>query len=167
MSSDLIASAGSRILRSRWLVRAPIWIYKARAGVILGSRLLMLEHIGRRSGARRYVVLEVIGRPAANSYLVASGFGAKAQWFRNIAANPRVRVYVGSRPPAAGIARVLDQQEADSALANYIARHPWLWARFTAVLQETLGTEITETNTPLPLVELRLETATGRSAHLG
>jgi deazaflavin-dependent oxidoreductase (nitroreductase family) len=47
--------------------------------------------------ARRYVVLEVVDHPASDTYLIASGFGAKAQWFRNIQANPRVRVYAGSR----------------------------------------------------------------------
>ncbi|HTM84573.1 MAG TPA: nitroreductase family deazaflavin-dependent oxidoreductase, partial [Mycobacterium sp.] len=39
-------------------MRAPIWLYRARLGALLGSRLLMLEHRGRTSGARRYVVLE-------------------------------------------------------------------------------------------------------------
>lgn len=158
MSSDLIASAGARILRSRWLMRAPIWIYRARAGALLGPRLLMLEHIGRNTGTRRYVVLEIVGHPAPDSYVVASGFGAKAQWFRNVAANPRVRVYVGSHRPARATASILDQRAADSTLADYIAEHPRAWARFKAVLERTLGRQVTETNTPLPLVELRLDT---------
>lgn len=138
-------------------MRAPIWIYKARAGAVLGSRLLMLEHIGRKSGARRYVVLEVIDHPAPDRYVVASGFGDKAQWFRNIQANPRVRVYAGSRAPAPATARVLTQDEADRTLAAYINRHPRAWAGFKGVLEKTLGTPITETNTPLPMVELRLD----------
>ncbi|PIB79132.1 nitroreductase [Mycobacterium celatum] len=137
-------------------MRAPIWIYKARAGAVLGSRLLMLEHIGRKSGARRYVVLEVIDHPAPDRYVVASGFGAKAQWFRNIQVHPQVRVYTGSRAPAAATARVLTQDEADRALAAYISRHPRAWAGFKGVLEKTLGRPITETNTPLPMVELRL-----------
>jgi deazaflavin-dependent oxidoreductase (nitroreductase family) len=95
-----IADAGARILRNRRLMRAPIWIYKARAGALLGSRVLMLEHIGRNSGARRYVVLEVIDHPARDTFVITSGFGTKAQWFRTIAANPSVRVYVGSHAPA-------------------------------------------------------------------
>jgi hypothetical protein len=52
--SSLLAAVDARILRSRPLVRAPIWIYEARAGAMLGSRLPMIEHIGRTSGARRY-----------------------------------------------------------------------------------------------------------------
>ncbi|HEX5253029.1 MAG TPA: nitroreductase family deazaflavin-dependent oxidoreductase [Mycobacterium sp.] len=155
-SPSLASRVAARLLRSRRLVRAPIWIYKARAGALFGSRILLLEHIGRRSGARRYAVLEVVDHPAADAYVVASGFGRKAQWFRNIAANPRVRVYVGSHPPAPATARVLDQHEADRTLATYRTRRPRTWEQFKPVLEDTLGVPITDTDTPLPLVELRL-----------
>ncbi|OBI36032.1 nitroreductase [Mycobacterium sp. E2238] len=156
-STTFFASAGAHLLRSRRLMRAPVWLYKARAGALFGSRLLMLEHIGRKSGAPRYVVLEVVGHPAPETYVVASGFGRKAQWFRNIEANPRVRVYAGSRAPRRAIARILDQQEADRALAAYVSRHRKAWEQMRPVLEETLGLPITETDTPLPLVELRLD----------
>lgn len=152
-----LAAGGARLLRCRLFVRAPIWIYRARGGALFGSRMLMLEHTGRASGARRYVVLEVIDHPSADTYVVASGFGTKAEWFRNIAANPRVRVYAGSRPAAAATARVLDQQAADRTLAAYIERHPRSWSRFKCVLDQTLGTEVSPTHTPLPMVELRLD----------
>lgn len=153
---SLFARAGARLLRSRRLMRAPTWIYKARAGALFGSRVLMLEHIGRKSGAPRYAVLEVLDHPAPDVYVIASGFGRKAQWFRNIQANPRVRVYAGSRAPRRATARVLGQQEADSTLADYRGRHPKAWERFRPILEDTLGEPITDTDTPLPLVELRL-----------
>jgi len=156
-SPSWFAALGARILRSRTLMRAPIWIYRARAGAIFGSRLLMLEHIGRKSGARRYVVLEVVDHPTHGSYVVASGFGEKAQWFRNISANPRVRVYAGSRAPTPATARIMVQHEADRALSAYADRHPRAWERFRPVLEHTLGSPITETDTPLPIVELRLD----------
>jgi deazaflavin-dependent oxidoreductase (nitroreductase family) len=153
----MFAAAIARLLRSRRLMRAPIWIYKARAGALLGSRLMMLEHIGRKSGARRYAVLEVVNHPDPHTYVIASGFGEKAEWFRNVRANPHVRVYAGSHAPAPATARVLTQQEADHALAEYIGRHPQAWAGFKSVLEQTLGGPITDTNTQLPMVELRLE----------
>lgn len=137
-------------------MRAPIWLYRARAGAVLGARMLMLEHVGRTSGARRYVVLEVIGHPTPDVYIVASGFGTRAQWFRNIGADPNVRVYVGSRAPAPATAQVLDQQAADHALAAYRARHPQAWARMRGVLEQTLGEPVTDTDTRLPMVALRL-----------
>jgi len=156
-STNAFANAGARILRSRRLMRAPIWVYKARAGALLGSRVLMLEHIGRKSGARRYVVLEVVGHPTPDTYIVASGFGDRAQWFRNIQANPRVRLYVGSHAPAAATARVLDQPDRDRALAEYRDKRPRAWEQFKPILEETLGEPVTDTNTPLPMVEFRLD----------
>ncbi|ORV88110.1 nitroreductase [Mycobacterium interjectum] len=156
-NTSLLARTGARVLRSRRLMRAPIWIYRARAGALFGSRILMLEHIGRKSGAPRYAVLEVVGHPAPGVYLVASGFGRKAQWFRNIEANPRVRVYIGSHAPRSATARVLDQGEADRALAAYRGRHARAWDHFSPVLEETLGAPITDTDTPLPIVELRCD----------
>lgn len=156
-SPSLFTRAGGRLLRSRRLMRAPTWIYKARAGALFGSRILMLEHIGRSSGARRYAVLEVVDHPAPDRYIVASGFGRKAQWFRNVRANPRVRVYVGSHRPRRATARVLDQRETDSALVTYRSRRPRTWERFRPVLEQTLGEPITDTGSPLPMVELRLD----------
>lgn len=156
-STNIFAKTGARLLRSPRLMRAPIWIYKARAGALFGSRLLMLEHIGRKSGEPRYVVLEVVSHSSPDTYVVASGFGRKAQWFRNIEANPRVRVYAGSHAPRPATARVVDQQEADRALATYLSRHRKAWEKMKPALEETLGVPITETNTPLPMVELRLD----------
>jgi deazaflavin-dependent oxidoreductase (nitroreductase family) len=156
-TTTAFANVGARILRNRFLMRAPIWIYKARAGALLTSRLLMLEHIGRKSGARRYVVLEVVDHPTPDTFVIASGFGSKAQWFRNIQANRRVRVYAGSRVPTPATARVLDQDETDHVLAEYRSKRPQMWERFKPVLEETLGQRITDTDTPLPMVEVRLD----------
>ncbi|MGH3632438.1 MAG: nitroreductase family deazaflavin-dependent oxidoreductase, partial [Sciscionella sp.] len=102
-------------------MRAPIRLYRARLGFVFGSRMLMFEHIGRQSGLSRYVVLEVLGHPAPGRYVVASGFGEEAQWFRNVRANPHVRLTVASRLPATATARVLDSAEADAALNAYTA----------------------------------------------
>ena len=123
-SPSLFANTGGRLLRSRRLMRAPIWIYKARVGALFGSRILMVEHVGRKSSARRYAVLEIVDHSAPDTYVVASGFGRKAQWFSNIQVNPRVRVYAGSHAPRRATARVLDGQQADRTLAAYRSRDP-------------------------------------------
>lgn len=84
-------SAGSQP-GSFGFARFPIWLYRARLALLPGSRLLMLEHIGRRSGTKGYVVLEVVHRPAPGCYAVASGFGNASQWYPNVLANPHIRV---------------------------------------------------------------------------
>jgi deazaflavin-dependent oxidoreductase (nitroreductase family) len=91
-------SRPARTRLGRALVRAPVWLYRVGLGGLLGGRFLLLTHTGRRSGRRRRVVLEVVGRhEPSGGFLVASGYGARSQWFRNIPEDPRVRFQVGWR----------------------------------------------------------------------
>lgn len=149
------ANLGARALQTRWFVRAPIWIYRAGLGFLFGSRLLMLQHIGRCSGARRFVVLEVVDRPAENEYVVVSGFGAKAQWYRNIRANAAVRISTGTTRMAPAIATPMSDQDAATALAHYVRDHPKAWDTLRATIEQATGTPVQN----LPMVRLRI---TGR-----
>jgi deazaflavin-dependent oxidoreductase (nitroreductase family) len=141
-------------------VRAPIALYRARLGFLFGSRLLMLEHVGRKSAARRYVVLEVVNQPRPGTYLVASGFGDRAQRFRNVRAHPGARVYVGGRRPAPVTARLLSGDETAAALEAYAAGHPRGWAALKPVFEATIGAPISEQEPRLPIIAL--EPAAGR-----
>ncbi len=149
-----LAWAGARVLRSRPLMRAPRHVYRAGLGAVFGSRLLMLEHIGRRSGLRREVVLEVVGHPGADRYVVVSGFGGRAQWFRNVQSDPRVRVSVGRLRSVPARARELDATEAGQVLTAYVERHRRAWSWFGPVLERTLGRPIDPAEEPPPMVEL-------------
>ena len=124
------------------------------AGTLPGFGIL--EHTGRKSGTRRYVVLEVVEHPSPGTYLVVSGFGDRAQWFRNIRANRQVRVRTLSRGPAPATARILPQAEAAAALTAYSARHPRAWAGIKPVLQGTLGSPADEVETRLPVIAFEL-----------
>jgi deazaflavin-dependent oxidoreductase (nitroreductase family) len=159
----VVARLGGALLRTRWLMRVPIAIYRARLGVVFGSRLLLLEHVGRRSGARRHVVLEVVDHPAPNSYIVASGFGTRAQWYRNLIANPSVTVQVASHAPTPATARVLTEHEAAASLRSYSHRHRWAWKRFSPILENTLGASVSEM--PMIALELNRRSVEGRSTH--
>ncbi|MGH3210902.1 MAG: nitroreductase family deazaflavin-dependent oxidoreductase [Trebonia sp.] len=150
------AAWAARLLRVRWIVRAPVWLYRARLGLVFGSRLLMLEHTGRKTGVRRYVVLEVVDHPAPGTFIVAAGFGDRAQWLRNVRARPAVRVYAGSRRPAPATARPLTSQEAAAALTAYAHAHPRAWAALRPVFENTLGARIASDGTSLPMIALDL-----------
>ncbi|MEU6132827.1 nitroreductase family deazaflavin-dependent oxidoreductase [Saccharopolyspora sp. NPDC047091] len=150
-----LGRAGARLLRTRALMRAPVLLYRARLGALLGPRLLLLEHVGRNSGMARRVVLEVLATPEPDVHVVASGFGARAQWYRNVVANPQVRVSTGRHRDRPATARRLTTAEADAMLADYARRHPRAWAKFKDVLRGTLGEEVTERDTALPMFELR------------
>lgn len=149
-----IARVGAAFLRVRGFVRAPIWLYRTRLGFVFGARLLMLEHVGRISGLQRYVVLEIVDHPTPSRYVVVSGFGDRAQWFRNVEANPLVRVYLGSHTPASAIAHRLGSDASAESLGRYALAHPRSWARLRPVLEETLGSRIDEHGTELPVIAI-------------
>ena len=120
----------------RLLFRAPIWLYRARLGFLMGGRFLMLEHTGRTSGRTRYTVLEVVRYDRqAGTYVVASGWGERADWFRNVMRAPEVVVSSGFRRRP-GRALRLSPELAERELCDYARRHP---AAFRALSRMMLG----------------------------
>ena len=82
----------------RLVFRAPLHAYHARLGWLFGRRLLLLHHTGRVTGKPREVILEVVEHDARDgSYVVASGWGPTAAWYRNVMRTPQVRIQVGSK----------------------------------------------------------------------
>ena len=140
------------LLRTRWFVRAPIYLYKLRLGVLFGHRMLMLEHIGRKSGTRRFAVLEVVDHPRADEYVIVSGFGEQAQWYRNVLANPRVRVSVGLRSNVPALATPMTREAAEQTLDRYAAHHPRTWRALQLAMAAALDTP----DLQLPMVKLEL-----------
>lgn len=137
-------------------MRAPIWAYRHRLGWLFGTRLLLLEHTGRISGRARHVVLEVVEHPRPTVYIVASGFGTRAQWYRNIQADPQVRIQIGAGRPVPALARTLTTAESSDAVASYRTLHPGAWKRLKPVFEATLGSRIDDDRPALPLVSLTL-----------
>ncbi|MGW8567122.1 nitroreductase family deazaflavin-dependent oxidoreductase [Isoptericola sp. NPDC055881] len=154
-------SLASRALHTRWFVRAPIGLFRSGLGFLAGGRLLMMQHRGRRSGQRRYVVLEVVARPARDRAVVVAGLGPLSQWFRNVRADPRVLVSLGLRRDARARAVVLPPDEGAAVLRAYTDAHPGPWAQLRPVLEEwaaPLAREQGEADwlRVVPVVELRL-----------
>jgi len=84
----------SRLLTA--LFRAPIPLYRLGLGWLFGHRFLMLTHRGRKSGRPYQTVLEVVHYdPATDESIVVSGWGTRADWYRNIRANPPIAVAIG------------------------------------------------------------------------
>jgi deazaflavin-dependent oxidoreductase (nitroreductase family) len=109
---------------ARLAARLPIWLYRARMGWLLGDRFLMLTHTGRKSGLPRQVVLEVVHHDKdTGTYVIASGWGEKSDWFRNIQKTPKVIVHAKSRRFEAVAVR-LSLEEAERELLDYARRHP-------------------------------------------
>ena len=142
-----------RLLATRWVVRAPIWLYRAHLGFVLGHRLLLLEHIGRKSGTRRRVVLEVVERRGRDTYVIVSGFGTRAQWYRNVVAHPEVRVSVGFQVRRPALAVALGDEDVANTLNTYATRHPGAWRR----LEPALAAVQDDANPRLPMFAVTLK----------
>ncbi|MFC7302933.1 nitroreductase family deazaflavin-dependent oxidoreductase [Streptomyces monticola] len=108
----------------RLLFRAPVHLYRLRLGRLLGGRFLLLHHIGRVSGKLRQVVVEVVEHDrVTGAYIVCSGFGPRADWYRNLLAAPDVTIQVGARVLPV-TAHPLGADEGAEFMARYAPRHP-------------------------------------------
>jgi len=130
-------------------------------GRLLGKRLMLLNHTGRRSGQPRQAVVEVAGfDPTTNIYTVASGFGSKSDWYRNVCAAPNVTIQVGSRRMQA-TARPLSPAESGAAMVDYAHRHPSLARALTKVIGHQVdGSDETYRQVAeqhIPFVEFRVQ----------
>lgn len=109
---------------TRALFRAPIWLYKINLGGLLGKRFLMLTHTGRKSGLQHQTVVEIVKHePEDNSLYIASGWGEKSDWVKNITAYPQVKVQVGSQSWDM-IAKRLTADQGEEVIFDYAQRHP-------------------------------------------
>lgn len=120
------------LARLAW--RAPIWFYRLGLGGLLGGRLLLLNHVGRKSGRPRQAVVEVVSHDrTTGAYIVASGFGVKADWYQNVMAHPEVTIQVGRRRMAARAER-LPLPRATEVMLEYNRQHPALLRSLAGIL---------------------------------
>jgi deazaflavin-dependent oxidoreductase (nitroreductase family) len=108
----------------RWLFRVPVYFFRAGLGFLFGGRIILLEHLGRKSGLTRYSCVEVVDRdPSGETLTIVSGYGVQAQWYRNLQAHPDidVRAAWGRRPVRA---KLLSPSEGADSMVDYGRRHP-------------------------------------------
>lgn len=116
-------------------LRAPIWLFRARLGFLAGHRLLMVEHVGRRSGATRRTVLEVAGRTDAGEWVVVAGYGPTSDWYRNLRAAEPKALWLGARRHTDVGVRFVGEDEAAELIADYEEKHP----RAATLLFDAMG----------------------------
>lgn len=120
------------------LLRSPLLLYRVGLGGLLGSRFLLLEHIGRNSGRIRQTVLEVVQHDRArNVFYVAVGFGPRSDWYRNLRADPDCIVQVG-RWRSRRRARPVPPAEGAELMVRYARRHP----RAARALMRMMGIQV-------------------------
>ena len=88
---------GEKVPKLVWrLLKLPSrFVYAIGLGPLQGRVVLLLTTIGRKSGKQRVTPLQY--EVVDGDYYVASARSTKADWLRNIQANPEVDVQVKSR----------------------------------------------------------------------
>ncbi|AHC25097.1 MULTISPECIES: nitroreductase family deazaflavin-dependent oxidoreductase [Mycobacteriaceae] len=111
-------------------------------GVFTGKPLILLHHIGAKSGTERIAPLVPL-IDDGKVYIFASKGGADTDpdWYRNLMAHPQVTVECGTETYQAS-ARVLEGAERDEVYAKQVA------------LQPQFGEYQRKTDRVIPVVEL-------------
>ena len=114
--------------------------------------MLLLIHKGRISGKDRTAMLEVIKYDRdANTHYVASGFGEKSDWFKNIIITPDVVIQVGSQKFPA-LAEKLPGEEARKVFLEYNREHPNAIKNLAKILGYQIGDTQEDMNAFLALI---------------
>jgi deazaflavin-dependent oxidoreductase (nitroreductase family) len=138
----------------RWFFRAPVYLYRLGLGGLMGRRMVMIEHTGRTSGLPRQTVLESV-RYDEDSIDVAAAWGTKSDWYRNLEAEPQLKLSSGRLKGVPATASVLDEATAESVFAAYSADHP----KAADALSKTVGLPLHDSAqmaSTVPLVRLTL-----------
>ena len=123
--------------------------FRANGGTVttmgFGRGLVLLHHVGARSGTERVSPVAAI-HDDADTWLVAASKGGAPDhpaWFHNLVAHPDVEIETPDDGDVPVRARVLPREERDPA-----------WARFTA-MSEGFRSYEEKTDRVIPVLELR------------
>ncbi|QEU76609.1 nitroreductase family deazaflavin-dependent oxidoreductase [Streptomyces nitrosporeus] len=114
----------------------PVLLFRMGIGPLFRGRLLLLVHTGRLTGEPRRTVLEVVGTGemgGRRTWTLASGFGPRADWYRNLRRTPQAVVQAG-RGYHAVSARFPAPEEGGELMARYADRHPRTARRLCAFM---------------------------------
>ena len=105
--------------------RLPLRLYRRGWDWLLGHTFLLLVHAGRRTGVLHQTTDMVLRfDKKTKEAVICSGWGADADWVRNIRARPAVRVQV-ARDAFVPEQRFLTNEEAVAVVIEFRRRHPW------------------------------------------
>ena len=105
------------------LFKVPLLLYRLRLGWLLGTRFMLLTHVGRHSGKVRRTVLVVLQFDATTKELYAVSAWKGSDWYANIHAAPAVHVESGF-VRYVPVQRTLSPEEIATTFLEYRTRHP-------------------------------------------
>ena len=96
--------------------------YAIGLGPLIGNAIMLLTTIGRKSGKPRVTPLQY--EEIDGQLYLGAALGQKADWFRNIRANPKVEVRVKSRRFSGLAETITDPKPIADFLEERLRRHP-------------------------------------------
>lgn len=100
----------------------PQILYRFGLGFLIGHRILLLITTGRKSGLPRVTPLQY--DEIDDVFYIGSMRGLESDWFRNIVANPKVKLRIGRHRLDAVAEPVTDQDRIANFLAGRLEKHP-------------------------------------------
>jgi deazaflavin-dependent oxidoreductase (nitroreductase family) len=104
------------------LFRAPLIAWRLGMGPVTGKLFLVLTTTGRKSGLPRHTMVEYYSIDGVK--YAACAFGARAQYYKNIAADPRVTIQSADGTESALAKRVTDGEELLAVYELFKRRDP-------------------------------------------
>jgi deazaflavin-dependent oxidoreductase (nitroreductase family) len=100
----------------------PVTLYRLGFGPLIGRVVLLLTTTGRKSGLQRVTPLQY--ELIDGVFYLGAALGLKADWVRNLQADPHVRLRVKNEE-SSGTAEVITEVEEIVAYLEYrLERHP-------------------------------------------
>jgi len=118
---------------SRWLkfaVKAPIFLWRLGLGPIVGRVFMLITTIGRKTGLPRRTVVEYHVLPENGRKYAPCAFGPKAQYYRNIVADPHVTIQTADGTERMIATRVTDDDELVAVYELFRRRDPVVLNRY-------------------------------------
>lgn len=100
----------------------PRLAYALGLGPLIGKYILLLVTIGRKSGRRRVTPLQY--EEINNCFYLGAARGGKADWVRNLQANPRVEIQVKQRRFFGQAEIIREPAQIADYLEVRLQRHP-------------------------------------------
>ncbi|MBM3178847.1 MAG: nitroreductase family deazaflavin-dependent oxidoreductase [Chloroflexi bacterium] len=107
----------------KFFFKVPVWMYKIGFGGferLVGAQWMLLTTIGRKTGKPRETMVDVMDYDkATDSYYIEVAYGQRADWYRNIQANPIFEAKVGRRKFLARAKALSTEGSADMLVKFY------------------------------------------------
>lgn len=81
----------------RIFFKFPLLLQRVGLGALMPRNVLILTTTGRRTGLPRHTPVEYSPGPGRDVYFIMSGWDGHTDWYKNVRANPCVKVWLAGR----------------------------------------------------------------------